>query len=139
MYYIYLLESEKDGRYYIGQTSNLEERIVYHNSNRSKYTKNKGPWKLMGYKTFQTRSEAMKEEKILKGMKNRDYIIKIFDPKPIASDDIHQILELTIQDKKNVGNVINCSLLKKIGSCDFNISTSHAEIIEAIKYYNSLF
>ena len=78
MFYVYLLKSEKDGRYYIGHTSNLEERIDYHNSNLSKYTKNKGPWKLIGYKTFQTRSEAMKEEKRLKGMKNKEYLMKLF-------------------------------------------------------------
>ena len=78
MFCVYLIESEKDGRYYIGQTANLEERIKYHNSNRSKYTKNKGPWKLTGYQTFDTRGEAMKEEKRLKKMKNRDYIYKYF-------------------------------------------------------------
>jgi len=78
MFYVYLIESEKDGKYYIGQTSNLEERIEYHNSNWSKYTKHKGPWKLIGYKTFQTRSEAMKEEKKLKNMKNKEYIHKYF-------------------------------------------------------------
>jgi len=77
MFYVYLLESQKDGKYYIGQTSNLDERLSYHNSNRSKYTSNKGPWKLVGYKTFLTRGEAMKEEKRLKGMKNREYIKKV--------------------------------------------------------------
>ena len=78
MFYVYLIESEKDGRYYIGYTSNLHERISYHNSDRSKYTKNKGPWKLIGYTTFKTRSEAMKEEKRLKGMKNKEYIYNYF-------------------------------------------------------------
>jgi putative endonuclease len=78
MFYIYLIESEKNERYYIGQTSNLEERIKYHNSNRSKYTKNKGPWKLIGYKKYDTRSEAMNEEKKVKGMKNREYLYNYF-------------------------------------------------------------
>ena len=27
MYYVYLIESDKDVRYYIGQTANLEEKI----------------------------------------------------------------------------------------------------------------
>jgi predicted GIY-YIG superfamily endonuclease len=27
MYFVYLIESLKDGRYYIGQTNNLEERL----------------------------------------------------------------------------------------------------------------
>ena len=70
MYYLYLIESEKDGSYYIGQTSDLKKRINYHNTNRSKYTRNKGPWKLIGYKTFSTRSEAMIAERKLKRIQN---------------------------------------------------------------------
>jgi len=42
MYFVYLIESLRDGRYYIGQTSNLDERLKYHNNNRCKYTKMKG-------------------------------------------------------------------------------------------------
>ncbi len=39
MYYVYLLESEKDGRYYIGQTHDVSKRFIYHNSGRSVYIK----------------------------------------------------------------------------------------------------
>ena len=37
MFYVYLIESEKDGRYYIGQISNIENRIKNQNSNRSNF------------------------------------------------------------------------------------------------------
>jgi putative endonuclease len=66
MYYIYLIESEKYDRYYIGQTSDLEDRFIRHNENRCKYTKGKGPWNLISFKIFQTRSEAVQEERRLK-------------------------------------------------------------------------
>jgi putative endonuclease len=78
MYFVYLIESLKDGRYYIGQTNNLEERLKYHNNNRCKYTKMKGPWILKGYRSFSTRAEAMKEERRLKQFKNRYAIEEYF-------------------------------------------------------------
>ena len=43
MYFVYLIESLKDGRYYIGQTNNLKERLKYHNKGKCKYIKNKVP------------------------------------------------------------------------------------------------
>ena len=78
MYYVYLLESVSNGRYYIGQTQNLERRLEYHNRGKCKYTKGKGPWKILVFKTFKTRSEAMKEEYRLKKNKNRKQLRLVF-------------------------------------------------------------
>ena len=50
MYYVYLLKSLKDGRYYIGQTQDLQERLAYHNTGRSTYTRDRGPWELLAFK-----------------------------------------------------------------------------------------
>jgi len=79
MHYVYLLESEKDDRYYIGHTQNLNDRLIYHNTGRSVYTKYHGPWKLLAYKTFETRGEAMKAEMRIKRLKNRKAIQKVFN------------------------------------------------------------
>ncbi len=46
MYFTYILQSEKDGRYYIGSTNNLENRLKRHNKGYSRYTKNNGLLKL---------------------------------------------------------------------------------------------
>jgi GIY-YIG catalytic domain-containing protein len=46
-FFVYILQSESTGRYYIGQTKNLEERVTYHNANYSKALRNRGPWKLV--------------------------------------------------------------------------------------------
>ncbi len=59
MYYAYLLQSQKDGRYYIGQTQNVKERLSYHNSGRSAYTRHRGPWILLAYKEYEYRGRAM--------------------------------------------------------------------------------
>jgi putative endonuclease len=63
MYFVYILQSEKDGSYYIGHTSDLEERLKRHNEQRSKYTRSRVPWKLIYKEGFSTRSEAMKRER----------------------------------------------------------------------------
>jgi len=75
MYYTYILISETSAKLYIGQTNNLETRIKRHNSNKNFTTKNKGPWKLIFYKAFSSRSEAMQFEKKLKSYKNKQLIL----------------------------------------------------------------
>jgi len=75
MYYTYILISESTDRLYIGQTNNLEARIKKHNSDRNFTTKNKGPWKILYHKEFETRSEAMIFEKKLKSIKNKKYLV----------------------------------------------------------------
>ena len=73
MYYTYILENH-DGLLYIGQTGNLKIRLAWHNSGKSKYTKNKGPWKIIFKKEFQNRGDAIKFETYLKSLKNPHYI-----------------------------------------------------------------
>ena len=78
MFYVYLIESEKHGIFYIGQTNNIEERLKYHNRGKCTYTKNKGPWILIACKQFTTRSEAMIEEKRIKNLKNKQAVKEAF-------------------------------------------------------------
>ena len=78
MYYVYLIYSEQNDIYYIGQTNNLEDRITRHNQYRCKYTKYKGPWILIGYKICNSRSEAVRLEKQLKKNKNKNIVLKYF-------------------------------------------------------------
>lgn len=76
MFYTYILISEKTDKLYIGQTNNLETRVKRHNINKNFSNKNRGTWKLVYYKEFETRSDAMKYEKYLKSLKNKEYILK---------------------------------------------------------------
>lgn len=46
-HYVYILQSESVGKYYCGETQNIEDRIERHNSGRSKSTKSGIPWKLI--------------------------------------------------------------------------------------------
>ena len=73
-YYTYILQSEKSGKYYIGSTGDLEERIARHNEGRSKYTGIGIPWKLEYFEEFQERSSAIKREKYIKSRKSKVFI-----------------------------------------------------------------
>ena len=74
MYYVYVLYSPKIDRLYIGQTKDLDRRIMEHSEGESFYTKRADDWKLVHTEEFVTRSEAMRREKILKSHKGRDFI-----------------------------------------------------------------
>ena len=62
MFYLYILESLKDGTFYIGQSINLIDRLKRHNSGIIKATKSKKPYKLVYYEQFETRADAMFRE-----------------------------------------------------------------------------
>ncbi|MCX6151544.1 MAG: GIY-YIG nuclease family protein [Ignavibacteriales bacterium] len=67
---MYILQSLKDGRYYIGSTSDVRKRFEYHNTGRTGYTKKYQPWVLIYFEEFETRAEAVRREKYLKSQKN---------------------------------------------------------------------
>jgi putative endonuclease len=69
-YYTYILFSEKLNRYYIGYTSDLQDRIAKHNRSLKGYTSMGKPWKLVYFESFISKSEAMQRETQLKSWKN---------------------------------------------------------------------
>ena len=73
-FYVYVLESLSTGRLYTGHTKNLDERVDQHNSGKSRYTRGRGPWRLMFYEEFASRGEAVIRERFLKTGRGRDWI-----------------------------------------------------------------
>lgn len=65
-YFVYILRSEKSGRFYIGQTHDLGQRLKRHNGGRSTFTKTDRPWDLIFSESYSTRSEAVRRERYLK-------------------------------------------------------------------------
>ena len=70
--FVYILQSDKTGMFYIGCSSNLEDRIIRHNEGRSKFTEPYRPFKLVYSKKFDSKSEAMEYELKLKSFKTRE-------------------------------------------------------------------
>ncbi len=77
MYYVYVLQSLKDNNYYIGYTSNPDDRIRRHNTGRSVSTKNRVPFILIYQESFATRSDAMKREREIKRFKGGNNFKKL--------------------------------------------------------------
>jgi len=73
-FYVYIIQSQKDGTYYVGSTQNIEERLERHNEGRSKYTKAKRPWDLLYFEKHPDRSTAAKREIQIKERKSRGFI-----------------------------------------------------------------
>ena len=69
MQYVYIIENTR-GRLYIGETSNIEQRLDSHNRTAGPdWTQGKGPWKLIYFESFKNRTLALKRERYLKSLK----------------------------------------------------------------------
>ena len=66
MYYVYLLQSEKDKRFYVGFTSDLKRRIFEHNTAKVQSTKAFIPYRLIYFEGFRSKKDALNREKMLK-------------------------------------------------------------------------
>ncbi|MGB9613097.1 MAG: GIY-YIG nuclease family protein [Candidatus Margulisiibacteriota bacterium] len=76
-YFVYILKSKKDNRLYIGQTSNLEDRIKRHNEGRVISTKGRRPLELLYYEEFADRGSATRRENYFKSLKNPQYLLSL--------------------------------------------------------------
>ncbi|RLQ82848.1 GIY-YIG nuclease family protein [Planomicrobium sp. Y74] len=61
-HYFYVLECA-DNSYYAGYTNDLQKRLETHNAGKgAKYTRARGPVKVIHFEEFETKPEAMKAE-----------------------------------------------------------------------------
>ncbi len=79
MFYVYILYSMSVDKFYIGQTNDLDKRIIRHNRGYVKSTKSYKPWKLVHFESYNTRSEAVKRELEIKRWKSSKRIIELVD------------------------------------------------------------
>ena len=66
MYYVYILESNKDKSKYIGTTQNLKKRLTEHNNSETKSNKSKAPFEIAWCCIFKNKNKAYEFEKYLK-------------------------------------------------------------------------
>ena len=77
MWYVYVLKSLKDGRHYIGSTSDLDKRVLRHNRGGNISTRNRRPFELIYSEQYNTKAEAMKRERIIKAYKGGNEFIRL--------------------------------------------------------------
>ena len=68
-HYVYILQSLKDGGYYVGETSNVEARLEFHNNGFQRSTKSRKPFIIILVEVYPDRSAALKREKEIKSWK----------------------------------------------------------------------
>lgn len=76
MYFVYIIYCPTQDLYYKGYTENLSRRQMEHNEGFSRYTSTKGPWTLVYQKMFETKREALIEEKRIKKL-NRESVLRL--------------------------------------------------------------
>jgi len=74
MYYVYVLQSKKDGNFYVGHTANLLKRIEHHNKGNVESTRNRRPLELIYYEACISQKDALHREKYLKTAYGKRYI-----------------------------------------------------------------
>ncbi len=70
-HYVYILFSQKNIRYYIGSSADVQERLLRHNAGATPSTKSGRPWKIVYTQEFDSKTEALKFENYLKRMKSK--------------------------------------------------------------------
>jgi putative endonuclease len=77
-WYVYIIQSEKDGTYYKGSSERPLERLQEHNAGLSRYTSGKLPWKLVYVEELPSKKEMLIREKKLK-RGNADFFQKLIN------------------------------------------------------------
>ncbi len=76
-YYVYAIYNRKNNKIYIGQTSDIDKRLMLHNSKEFKggYTARfDGAWELVHKEDVRDRKEALIREKQLKTYRGRQFL-----------------------------------------------------------------
>ena len=78
-FYFYILYSNSIDKFYIGHTSDIQERIRKHNSNHKGFTGHKNDWQLVCFEEYDSKSKAYERERQVKSWKSRAKIISLIE------------------------------------------------------------
>ena len=73
-HFVYILQSEADGTFYVGSTSDMQKRLAKHNSSGSTYTRSRRPWALARVEQFDSAIAARQRERAIKARGARRYM-----------------------------------------------------------------
>lgn len=68
-YFVYIIKSKKDGKNYIGSTSDVKKRLEWHNVGKNTSTRHRIPFALIYEKEFLDKKSALEYEMLLKKQK----------------------------------------------------------------------
>jgi putative endonuclease len=70
-FFVYIVFSNTKDKFYIGYTSDIEERIIRHNQKSKGFTGNNNDWEIVYSEIFSEKSEALAREKQIKSWKSK--------------------------------------------------------------------
>ncbi|OGD87578.1 hypothetical protein A3G14_01675 [Candidatus Curtissbacteria bacterium RIFCSPLOWO2_12_FULL_38_9] len=76
---LYVIQSQKDKRTYVGSTDNFKKRLKQHNSGRVISTKHRVPFKILFTEELETLKEARKRELYYKSGAGRRKLKEFFE------------------------------------------------------------
>ncbi len=76
-FYVYVLQSEFDNKFYIGYTSNLERRINEHQQGKNISTAKRLPLKLIYFEGHLSKTDAERRERYFKTNKGKTTLRQI--------------------------------------------------------------
>ena len=74
MFFVYAIQSTIAKRIYVGMSSDVEGRVLEHNSGKTQSTKGYKPWTLFYKEEFETRIAARIREKYLKSGCGKEFL-----------------------------------------------------------------
>jgi len=74
MYSVYILQSERNGSYYVGYSEDVVRRLELHNAGKIKATRYRRPYRLVYQEIYQTETEARQREYYIKSQKSKKFI-----------------------------------------------------------------
>lgn len=87
MYFVYVLFSLKDHKLYKGSTSNIQQRLLRHNSGASTSTAHRKPFVLVHIEQFDNKTDAIKRELFLKSLEGGSKLILFLKSQNILNED----------------------------------------------------
>ncbi|MGO8705901.1 MAG: GIY-YIG nuclease family protein [Candidatus Brocadiia bacterium] len=85
---VYLLQSQADGTFYVGSTSDIAKRLAHHNSGGNAFTRSRRPWRIAYAEVYHSSREALRRERSIKKRKSRRYVEELIRGRPFDAGSL---------------------------------------------------
>ncbi|MBK8673953.1 MAG: GIY-YIG nuclease family protein [Bacteroidetes bacterium] len=94
-YCVYIIFSEKFDKYYVGETNNVKQRLIWHNQKQfvSASTRYTDDWEIKLVLNTEDRIKARIVEKYIKSMKSKKFISTLISDKDFQQKFVQIVLQ----------------------------------------------
>ncbi|MBI3136569.1 MAG: GIY-YIG nuclease family protein [Bacteroidetes bacterium] len=96
MFYIYIIQSQCTGQFYVGHSADPWKRLIEHNTaSTDKYTGKYTDWHLVAvFEVSQSRADALRIERFIKRQKSRQFILRLLAHDFLPSGKLAQLVRV---------------------------------------------